>query len=441
MRESSVVSSEPAVVLRRPVSWVIVLASPVFLSAAAAFAQPTFTIDFQGPTNGVPNAFTLAPITAADILSSSVGGPPIGVPAFGPLPPPGTVIPGGPGGLGVLPGFAGLPGEVDALSYGRDSRAMQNPIPGTTATTYYFSVDEFAVGIAGTPFPPAVWNEGAFGPSFEASADVFVNPMLPPGPLPPVIPPFPPAGNTGFLDGNGLLSVGGFVYPGLGLIEPNPPTPLAFPDPGDNLDGIDVDTVPADLAGPVYFSMDSAFIDPLEALPANTGTAIANGFVGGDVVTVIPGGAMALYAAAGLLGLDLVAGPDSDDLDALALWENGVPGYQPSLVPYDWMMGATDMLLFSVRRGSALIGLPDSIWGAPISEGDILTTPLLGGLSPLPGIFIPAEWIGLATLRSGLPTRFGFNDDLDALDVVPEPATAGLLMIGALRLLRRRRSR
>jgi hypothetical protein len=70
-----------------------------------------------------------------------------------------------------------------------------------------------------------------------------------------------------------------------------------------------------------------------------------------------------------------------------------------------------DMLLFSVRRGSAVIGMLDSIFMAPISEGDILTTPVPAGGPP--GIFIAAEALGLATERGGANR----NDDLNAMDV------------------------
>ena len=57
----------------------------------------------------------------------------------------------------------------------------------------------------------------------------------------------------------------------------------------------------------------------------------------------------------------------------------------------------------------------------------------------LEGIVIPAEALGLATLRSGTAGQFG-ADDLDALDVVPEPATLSLLALGGMGLLRRRRA-
>jgi hypothetical protein len=40
------------------------------------------------------------------------------------------------------------------------------------------------------------------------------------------------------------------------------------------------------------------------------------------------------------------------------------------------------MLIFSVRRGSAVIGKPDSIFGFPIEPGDLLIPPVAGGVSP-----------------------------------------------------------
>ena len=119
---------------------------------------------------------------------------------------------------------------------------------------------------------------------------------------------------------------------------------------------------------PVYFSLDSGFADPLEVFPANSGSAIANGFASGAdiLVTAAPGAVPAVFAPAGLLGLDL-AGPDTDDVDALVLAENGTGVYEPSVVFYDWAGGATDFLAFSVRRGSAIIGAIDSgPIGAPI---------------------------------------------------------------------------
>jgi len=108
---------------------------------------------------------------------------------------------------------------------------------------------------------------------------------------------------------------------------------------------------------------------------------------------------------------------------------------------------AADIILFSVRRGSSVIGMPDSFRGIPIVEGDVLTIPLptpAGGLSPYPAIYVTAEALGLSAIRGGVPGQ-EFSDDLDALDVseVPEPTTLAMLLGGVLTaawMLRRRRT-
>lgn len=367
------------------------------LAGPPAAAQVTFSIDLGGPTTRLPLG-----LSAADVLL-----PAAGVPTLGPLVPPFPVVPPGPGGLGI----AVLPAEVDGLSYGLDGPAL----PGGPPARFWFSVDEFANGIPGAPLPPALWTEGApFGApagGLDAGADVFVEPFpMPPGPLMPFM---GPAAHVGALDGNGWRSsVSNFGYPGLGMLEFNPPGPP--PDLGDNLDALDVDG-PIGVMG-FFYSLDSRFVDPMTGLP-NSGSALANGYVGGDVIRSFPPGTPpVVYAPAPLLGLDLLAGPDTDDLDALAVFENGLLGYQPSMTPYDWLGGASDMLFFSVRRGSAVVGAPDCFFGIPIEPGDILVPPFPGGLSPFPGIFIAAENLGLATVRSGFPWPFG--DDMDALDVI-----------------------
>src|SRR5262249_13131518 len=155
------------------------------------------------------------------------------------------------------------------------------------------------------------------------------------------------------------------------------------------------------------FSLDASFVDPLTGVP-NSGSAAANGvFPGAVLKKQLSGGPFTVYAQPNQLGLDLL-GPGSDDLDGLILSENGDGVFEPSHTPCDWVGrssgvgGATDMLLFSVRRGSAVVGMPDSIFGLPIEPGDVLTTPKVGGLSPFPGIFIAAEDLGLATARSGM---------------------------------------
>jgi hypothetical protein len=387
---------------RDPKNWTmlaLIVAAGLCL-AAPAMAQPTYSITFDGPTIGVPDAFGGVPITEGDILT------PAG-------PPPGTVIPVGAGGLGVVPTFGGFV-EVDALSYGLEFFGTPMGVH-----QWYFSVDEFAVGAPGVP-APSVTTVGAAAAT-EASADYFNTASGPP----PLGPGAGPGVNVGAGDGDGLPIAYG---PALNLIEPNAPTPLAVPDPGDNLDALDIDRPPG---FPVYFSLDSAFPDPLEAA-ANTGTAAANGFVGGDVLVQFGGGAPGLYAGAPLLGLDADgAAPDTDDLDALILAENGTAGYQPVTKPYSWN-GGTDMLLYSVRRGSAIIGLPDVLFGVPIEEGDILIpvydvidgVPMFDGIEGDwdPGIFVAAEVLGLATVRSGTAVGWGiinpaYGADLWADDV------------------------
>lgn len=369
----------------------------LFCPAAAVLAQ-TGSVDFQGPSSLVHGGA----LSAGDLLLPT---PP--APGPGPLPLPSVAIPWN--FLGLLSGpIQDL--ELDALSFGAD--VPQGPV-------LVFSVDEHAIG---SPWAwPDVSTEGAAGAT-EASADVFLS-----SPAPWLAPPpwmaGPIVGNTNVMDGDGLASTSGSMPPGIGLVEPNPPN-FGIPDVGDNLDALD-DSQPT---FPVFFSLDAAFADPLEP-GANSGSAAANGFSGADVL-VSPGGSTSVYAPAFILGLDL-QGTDTDDLDALLLWDDG-----------DLEFGPGDFLAFSVRRGSAVIGTADSLWGVPIEPGDVLVPSVLAGLpaGAPPAIAIFAEAIGLATVRSGL---VNYGDDLDALDaVVPEPSSlsllAGLAGFAALALWRRR---
>jgi hypothetical protein len=376
-----------------------------------------------------------APTYSVDIQSSSVPGfndegdiyTPVGA---GNFPPPAVVVPNGLLGLGINP--AGL-SELDALSYGTEPYLLPGPL---FKHSWTFSVDEYAVGRAGVP-GPSVTTEGAFGAQ-EAAADIYAS-ITPAGPFLPF-----PGTNAGLYDGNGGFTP--FAAPGLNLREPNQPLVNAA-DAGDNLDAWDLDqavaqAVPGTVFNvPIYFSLDTKFLDPLDA-PYNSGSAQVHGFVGGDVLlSLFAGGAPSLFAAAAQLGLDK-AGADTDDLDALVLAENNDGAYTPPTAPYSWVGGATDMLLFSVRRGSAVIGTADSLLGLPIEEGDILMPPVLPGGAP--GIFVPAEALGLATFRTnGGATFQGFGDDLDALDVqqigIPEPASCVLLAGCVVGLLTRRK--
>lgn len=384
---------------------------------------PAFSVYYRGQSIARPDATTGAPISEADVL-----GPGPGAPAHAPLAPPGILFSGADLGLQSFPNCVGQPPgtgcgiEVDALSRGNDAFFAQSPIPGA-AVRLAFSVDEFAVGIAQTAAPPAVWTEALGG---DVSSDVMVDLGLPPGPVPPPgqpVPP-PPFGNVGMLDGDGAASASGFSYPGLGLLEPNLPTPNQASG-GDNLDALDLDfsLAPISPAAPVYFSLDGGFADPLTGL-ANTASAAAQGVSGAAVLRADGTGAPVVWAFPGQLGLELAAG-DEDDLDALILWDNGDGVFQPSSAPYQWEDGSSDMLLFSVRRGSSIIGRPDSLFGIPIEPGDILMPPVspAGALGPggngNPAIFIAAEALGLATVRSGQAALQG--DDLDAAETEREP--------------------
>jgi hypothetical protein len=299
------------------------------------------------------------------------------------------------------------PLELDALSHGMDfNPAGALPLAGR----WVFSVDEFATGVPGLPLLASVASEGAFG-TMEAATDVFEGLGVLGGPLPP--PAVIGTGNTALLDGNGFVSPSGARQPGVGLMEPTPPIPGPVV-PGDNVDALDLDSPPAIF--PVYFSLDAGFPDPLRGIP-NLGSGPANGFPGAAVLmTPGPGLPPVMYVPPFVLGLDLF-GPGTDDLDALSLTENGVPGFQ--------MGPAGDVLNFSVRRGSAIIGVPDSLFGLPIEPGDILTFPVAPGAPP--SIYIAAERLGLATTRS-----FGalFGDDLDGLDCRAVPTTGIPFCIG-----------
>lgn len=365
----------------------------------------TFSLDWQSFTVGSLATSPSFPITEGDVLT-----PAAGVPMFGPLQVPDIGISAGfgpPGpGLGLawhLPcaghfGGSACKVEVDALSYG-DEKLIG---PGSPFKyNLAFSVDRQASGLFSNAYPDVL----SEAPVQDAAADAFIDLNLGVGPIAPysgIV-----LGNVGVIDGNGNISGSGATYKGIGLID--------GPAPSDNLDALAIwfQVTQYPVQG-VFFSLDDNFQDPMTG-QWNSGSAQAHGFMGADVLlSAAAGGPPVLYAPATLLGLNLTLA--NDDLDALSVHENGIPGYQPSLVPNDWMGGATDMVLFSVRRGSSVIGMPDSIFGLPIAEGDILTTPKVGGLSNFPGIYVAAENLGLVARIVGM-----VSDDLDALSILPVP--------------------
>lgn len=373
-----------------------------------------FSIDWKSQSvSRLDSSSAPRPMTEADVLAP-------GNAATGVIPAPRVTLTGN---TLFLQGYASCLGhvggtpcqiDVDALSGGDDALLRLNQ---PRRPRILFSVDEWASGHPATPQTPlhaSVRNQGnptvpPLGPGvFEACADVYGDVNLP---TPPLGPNFAPRNNTLVYDGNGLPSANAFAGPGLGLLEPRN-TNAPFPYPGDNLDALEIGTDLA-LAPVVYFSLDSTFLDRANQV-ANSGSAAANGFSSADVLKrTLGASALVHYATASQLGLDRF-GVGTDDLDALALADNGDGIYQRSLVPYDWSNGSTDMLVFSVRRGSAIINQPDSLFGAPIQPGDLLIPPVSGGLNQNPAIFISAEALGLRTER-GDGSKDG--DDLDAVDL------------------------
>jgi hypothetical protein len=388
-------------------------AASLLAAAASAQTQVQYSIDWKSQSVSRPDSSSAQrPMTEGDVLAP-------GNAATGVIPAPRVVLPGS--GL-FLQGYASCLGhvggtacqiDVDALSGGDDALFRLNQ---PRRPRILFSVDEWASGHPATPQNPphaSVRNQGnptvpPLGPGvFEACADVYSDVNLP---SPPLGPNFAPRNNSAVFDGNGLPSANSFTGPGLGLLEPRN-TNAPFPYAGDNLDALEIGTDLA-TAPVVYFSLDSTFLDRANQV-SNSGSAAANGFSSADVLKRTLGtSAIVHFATASQLGLDRF-GVGTDDLDALVLADNGDGVYQRSLVPYDWSNGSTDMLVFSVRRGSAIINQPDSLFGAPIQPGDLLLPPVAGGLNQNPAIFLSAESLGLRTER-GDSLKDG--DDLDAAD-------------------------
>lgn len=389
----------------------LILGAFLSTSALAQDGQFTFGVTWRSqslafPADGQPAG---PQMNEADVLGFGQGSP-----AVGTLNRPNRVLQGGLLGVSrytqCLDHQPNTPCgiEVDGFSQGFD------PLVGTGFSfgpglppmeDIWFSTDEYAMGSSALTTPPNIASEG--GGVGDISADIWIVTGLPAGPIGP-----PPVGVTGphfgVFDGNGMPSAAGSLYPGIGLIEPNIP----FMGGGDNLDSLNIDALLGFPPSGYYTTLDASFPDPLSGANSGTAAAQAIAVAAADVLFVASPAAIPVpFAPASALGLDQM-GRGTDDIDALVMRENGSGAYEPSLIPYDWLMGGTDMILFSVRRGSGIIGMPDSIFGRPIAAGDILTAPVAGG-NGNPGIFVAAEALGLATVRTDGIT---FDDDLNALD-------------------------
>lgn len=369
--------------------------------AASAQARITFSVDPPSPTYGATDCSGAFNIRAADILKTAFPGGRPGLAA----PQPVCIARRGGGGAGTLGLTMPTIANVDALSYGNDARLQQVNAPGSV----WFSVVRGAHGTISSS-KPCVSSEWVCG---DQAASVFLDTGLP------MLPTVWAAGvgeNVEAIDGDGLASCNGFAAPGVGLLEPDA---LGAGVSGDDLDALDVD-----MPGPrVYFSLDGMLTDPCSGIAGN-GSGPLLGFSPAAVLASnLSGAAPIVWITPAVLGLDRT-GFATDDLDALAIWDNGNGSYDQPDTLLGWLNGASDMVLFSVREGSWVVGKPDSLSGAQIEPGDVLVPPVPGGVSANPGILIPAEALGLATRRSGN----GFfcagqmaADDLDGLDTTDQP--------------------
>ena len=183
----------------------------------------------------------------------------------------------------------------------------------------------------------------------------------------------------------------------------------------DNVDGFD------------WSDVFGATVDPGKGLPAPSDWiyfAIApdNAWGGSaaDVFACAPGTALASptpFAPATTLGLDSMTAENIDDLDALVLWDSRTAGDVGSLD------AGIDYALFSLGPGSASLG-------GSLTGGDVFFTDFNGSFA----LYADAGDLGLLSGE--------LTDNVDALEVVPEPVTlAGLMLgIGTLgRYVRRRR--
>lgn len=277
-------------------------------------------------------------------------------------------------GAGAILGAAYV--EVDGLDY---SRVGIKSFSTANVAGYQFSVSVFSgpgVGVG------AVGAEAAAG---DHTADIFMSDGT--------------GSNLLLWDGNGVTNPGLPAAGALGLLEPgiddvdawaNIPAPAYL-----GLIFYSVDSISAAAAyGPAFSGADVYVVPPI---PAPIGYDAAGGPVPSAPIA-------AVYASAVALFLD-GAGPNTDDIDALVVLDDGDFAYSGAI--------GVDWVLFSLRPGSMSLAMPSPYVGA--SPGDILFANTAGSA----GIFMPAGALGL------LPTA-----DLNALDIVLRPSAISIFESG-----------
>ena len=350
-----------------------------------------FSITWRGPSIGLmsgPNT-----VTSGDILQPEAPGTALAAPA------PKIFLPAAAIGLeGLCDEVPGLPcaQELDALSFGFDAKLGRaasptggHPLLGGPPRRGHHRLRSSSRACgprpSSTTTAPTSWRRT--GPAPPTPAD-----------------PMAVGHNFISIDGNGVAASSGLgaERPGSGLVEPNDPStgwPMNIHDRGDELDALDLGTPREHTQGRFYFSVQGGGIDVFDPIgtPPVPDTAGLERVSPADVLMGRRGAPHRLYARSRMLGLD----PQRDDIDALIIGENGQPGYQMPPRPFEWSSQAHDMVIFSVRRGSAIIGTPDSALGLPITEGDLLTAP--GPMGGPPAIVATAESLGLRAERGGDP--------------------------------------
>jgi hypothetical protein len=307
----------------------------------------------------------------------------------------------------------------------------KSSVVGSAAVSILFSVDRQSSGAPGT----AVAAEAAFSQApgdIYGTTAVFASPGLFAGGLIsaglPALPSFAgilPAGPP--LGGNALIinqGTPGFVASGLGLftgpviIAPGVPAPPIGPGTHDNVDGFDT--------GVFDFGPDGIF-DANHYFSVYPAEGVLVGVSSADLFLAsvgTPGAVPIPFAPSFTLGLDtlgphpIVGTPFSDSVDALVMWDNGIPGVlEPGL----------DYALFSLGPGSASLGALAGL----INDSDVLFSDFTGlfalyasagalGLIGDPaGGFIPRPAVGPLVGIDGL-------DALDVVPVIPEPASVAL---------------
>lgn len=314
--------------------------------------------------------------------------------------------------------------SLDALSADHPWRGYYPPIQ------LKFSVDRGTTGLPGTPLAL----EAGFN---QAPADLYTSTKL-----------FHHPGNFVGLPAGGAF-VGGLpsviggpnsnvltyddsffgLTPGLGagnLLGPGVAAPPIIPGSHDNLDAYnDLPTPLLDVNGDQINDTNYFFsISPDEAFAA--------GINPGDILDVAAGAggtAPVPYATAFSIGLDMYGQHGTDDIDALILWDNGIPlgpmwggpGGEPGI----------DFALFSLANGSSSL-LAIQGMGLPVDGSSIFFTDFNGSFA----LYAFGSDLGvLDMLMSGEP----LIANIDALEIIPAPGTLALIALSGLVIMHRRR--